>query len=123
MEQMKESQDTMNAMAFSFSSSLKAIGEGISQGLGLLAMALNPNVAYNQQAEQVYPSNLPNCPGTFQQQQHLFRSFNNAETLDNSPPLSPPCLQEFQFVHYNDQSTTQGTGRKGYDSNHDKDLP
>ena len=65
---MKEPQDTMNAMAFSFSSSLKATGEGLSQGLGLLAVALNPNVAYNQQVEQVYSSNLPSCPGTFQQQ-------------------------------------------------------
>lgn len=48
MEQLQESQASFQQLASSMTSSLQSIGRGISEGLGLLAVALNPNVMQYQ---------------------------------------------------------------------------
>ena len=44
MSNMQKSQNALIEMAKSMSSSLNTLGKSVSDGLGLLAMALNPNV-------------------------------------------------------------------------------
>ena len=57
MLQMKKSQETFNEISSKLSTSIESLGKGISEGLGLLAMALNPAMANER-----YPAVPYNSP-------------------------------------------------------------
>ena len=57
MLQMEKSQETFNEMSSKLSSSIESLGKGINEGLGLLAMALNPTVG--SQGYSPTPLNTP----------------------------------------------------------------
>ena len=84
MSNMQESQNALIEMAKSMSSSLNTLGKSVSDGLGLLAMALNPNVM--QMANNVHnPTPLINQTGT-----QVFYP-NNSQFHHNQQPLHMPC--------------------------------
>ena len=65
MEHMQESQKALVDMAKSMSASLDSLGKSVSDGLGMLAMALNPNAFQNASIGSI-PHTPPPMPGFYQ---------------------------------------------------------
>ena len=64
MQEMKESQNALSTMGKSVPASLESLGNGISNGLTMLAMAMNPKVMQqyqmqNQGSDGSFPSYTP----------------------------------------------------------------
>ena len=111
MSNMQESQNALIEMAKSMSSSLNTLGKSVSDGLGLLAMALNPNVMQlannihnptppiNQARAQVF---YPNSK--FHHNQHQLHMPHNP---DQNPLVGPVCNNQSPPT----QTQTQYQGR------------
>ena len=97
MSSMEKNQNALIEMAKSMSASLNTLGRSVSDGLGLLAMALNPNVM--QMANNSF-GNINNPPPPINQ--HGTQGFyGNLQNYQHTPHMPHNANQEQQFLYGN----------------------
>ena len=103
MEQLHESQASFQQLATSMTSSLQSIGRGISEGLGLLALALNPNVMqYPNSMRNPYQSQFV----TYHPPQAQYNGSSSAQFQSNSTGFGQYANTENSFNRYSPRASS-----------------
>lgn len=103
MEQLHESQASFQQLATSMTSSLQSIGRGISEGLGLLALALNPNVMqYQNSMRNPYESQFV----TYRPPQAQYNGNSSAQFQSNSTGFGQYANTENSFNRYSPRASS-----------------
>jgi len=104
MEQLQESQASFQQLARSMTSSLQSIGRGITEGLGLLAVALNPNILQQYQNSMRNPHQSQFV--TYQPPQAHYHSNSSVQFQSNSTEFGQYPNTQNSFSSYSPMTSS-----------------